>query len=803
MAFRRADSVSIRGVGLVAVLFFAAAAMAADRESKLAGEAAAAERILVAIPEQKGVAAGKTIDIAPGEKFIVEIQRALRGTGKKSSPALIIQGGDGQKHPRFVAGKPYLFLLKKDAQNKRWVSLGSSEIPVKDGKAQFLEDGKIVDEVSLDALEELFVKEASASAGNDPTRESLTGNWIVVISDLNKGLDLYTWMIEFTPDGTQGTSARLAAASKQMQASTLRSSAIAGDDVHLVFDADGATFDFRARFENGLARGNVVPARSLVLAARLLPTDLTSMKRYDDPVVDPAREEYLDAAGQEDAFGPLSRFVRRYPKSPLALPAFALLMGQAREAGLERPKFEAIAAECLESARLWGPRMELRAYVDMGLYLSAHEYLPELGLEYRNRAQPLLDDESPVSWKAAVGIERGKRLIAADHVAEGIAVLQKFREDEPFNPEITYALARQAEKEKRTDDALALYGEIVVLPLLENSLLESLKKVAQKMSREQSPSRVVVRLWTEKHGDRRGMTEWLDELYTSRMRSIAAGPRPPRRPEEGTKVALFELFTNGGCLPCVAADVSLLALQTTYEKSEVIVLQYHQNKPGPDPLANEESLERFKQYQGDGTPTLALNGRRVVGAGGFLPEAPLLYRRLLSFVEPLLEEKTDLRIDLKAHSRNEKVVLSAAAQGLKNFPANARLMLVLAEERVDLPMSNGIRSHEMVVRHFPGGMAGIAPLKGQLSYTGDVDLVKLRKQLARQMAAAERENELEFNEKPLDLKSLQFVALLQNIETGEVLQAAAIPVIEAAEGVPETRPAAKPSPASKPAPGGN
>jgi hypothetical protein len=130
-------------------------------------------------------------------------------------------------------------------------------------------------------------------------------------------------------------------------------------------------------------------------------------------------------------------------------------------------------------------------------------------------------------------------------------------------------------------------------------------------------------------------------------------------------------------------------------------------------------------------------------------------------------------------------------------------MLTLAEERVDLQTSNGIRSHEMVVRHFPGGVMGIAPVKGQLSYTGELDLVKLRKQLARQMAAAERENEQEFSEKPLDLKSLQFVALLQNIETGEVLQAAAVAVIESAEGVPDAKPAGKPAAASRPAGGGN
>jgi len=107
-----------------------------------------------------------------------------------------------------------------------------------------------------------------------------------------------------------------------------------------------------------------------------------------------------------------------------------------------------------------------------------------------------------------------------------------------------------------------------------------------------------------------------------------------------------------------------------------------------------------------------------------------------------------------------------------------------------------------VVRQFPAGVAGIAPLKGQLSYAGEVDLPRLRKQLTRQIATAEREKEIEFSEKPLELKSLHFVALLQNVETGEVLQAAAIPVVEADEA-PETRPPGKPSAAARPAAGEN
>jgi len=52
---------------------------------------------------------------------------------------------------------------------------------------------------------------------------------------------------------------------------------------------------------------------------------------------------------------------------------------------------------------------------------------------------------------------------------------------------------------------------------------------------------------------------------------------------------LFELFTNGFCETCVAAEAALSALEKTYAKSELVVLRYQQNKPGPDPLANEES----------------------------------------------------------------------------------------------------------------------------------------------------------------------------------------------------------------------
>ncbi|MGE5193766.1 MAG: hypothetical protein ACM3U2_14820 [Deltaproteobacteria bacterium] len=802
MAKRRIFWGLAAGLGLLAGLAAVSLVPAADRESKLAAAAAKAERILIGFPEKKGVARGATLDVPAGEPFFIEIDRAIRGTGRKSRQALIINGGDAKQHPRFVAGQPYLFLLKKDSEGKRWVSLEDSEIPIKEGKVQYLVAGKVAEQLPVDEFEDLLAKDAPPEDEKLPTRDSLTGNWIVVLSD--KGADAHLWLVELTHDEKEGPAARFVSSSNLLQSSTLKSSSIEGDAIHLLFDADGVPVDFQGRFENGTIRGNALTGPNTIAPARMVPTEAKNLRQYENAVPDPAREELFEAVEKaEESLAPLSRFVRRHPRSPLAIPAYLDLIGQARTAAYDRAKFEKLAAEYLQAARWWGPRMELRAYLEMGLALSRHEYLPELALEYLNRADQGFDDGIPAQWKRLVGIERGKQLIAAGKESEGVSVLTGIREKYPFEPDVVYALARQAEKENRSDDVLELYGEIATLPLMETALIDSLKIAGRKPPRDEYPGRIVSRLWTEKHGDRKGLAEWLDSLYESKIRSIAADKRAPRQNDEGTRVAVCELFTNGDCEPCVGADVALSALEAAYARSEVIVLRYHQHKPGPDPLANEDSLERFKQYQASATPTVLVNGRRFAVGGGPLADAPAMYRHLRSYIDPMLEEKIDLRLQLSARADQGKLAVSAKAAGLSEFPANARLMLVLAEEKIACRMKNGIRFHEMVVRSLPTNLGGVAPVKGQLSYTGEIDLVKLRKRLAQHLAATEKENFIDFDEKPLDLTSLQLVALLQNAETGEILQAAAVPVTGSTSGPAATKAARQPEAARKPDAGEN
>jgi hypothetical protein len=249
--------------------------------------------------------------------------------------------------------------------------------------------------------------------------------------------------------------------------------------------------------------------------------------------------------------------------------------------------------------------------------------------------------------------------------------------------------------------------------------------------------------------------------------------------------------------------VATTALEATYAESEVIVLRYHQHNPAPDPLANEASDERFSSYEAHGTPALYVNGKDFSGAGGFMEQVPEVYRRLLNAVEPVLAEATDVKIELSASAKDGKVAISARAEGPDAFPKEVHLRLALAEDKVPFLAGNGIRSHEMVVRAMPGGPDGVPPKKGKLAYTGEVDLAKLKSQLAKHLAGIESQSGTQFSEKPLELKSLHLIAFLQNDDTEEVLQAAAIPVTgdltTSATAAPQ---ATDKTPRSKPAAGG-
>ena len=139
--------------------------------------------------------------------------------------------------------------------------------------------------------------------------------------------------------------------------------------------------------------------------------------------------------------------------------------------------------------------------------------------------------------------------------------------------------------------------------------------------------------------------------------------------------------------------------------------------------------------------------------------------------------------------------MTADAEG--SFPPNEpiRLRLALAEDRIFMKGSNGIREHEMVVRAMPGGPQGVELNEGKLHYQGKVDLKSIRQDLNDQLIADEEKHKTKFPSKPLELSHLRLVAFVQNDQSREVYQAKMVPFPSpAAPSAAATQPATTPHP---------
>ena len=88
----------------------------------------------------------------------------------------------------------------------------------------------------------------------------------------------------------------------------------------------------------------------------------------------------------------------------------------------------------------------------------------------------------------------------------------------------------------------------------------------------------------------------------------------------------------------------------------------------------------------------------------------------------------------------------------------------------------------------PGGVEGIEPQDGKLSFSGSINLTDFKQNLLDYLASYERGIGQEFPVKPLELKKLYLIALVQNDETKEILQSASIPVAGKTDSPPKEDP---------------
>lgn len=380
---------------------------------------------------------------------------------------------------------------------------------------------------------------------------------------------------------------------------------------------------------------------------------------------------------------------------------------------------------------------------------------------------------APVKFKLAP--EEAKKLVA--EVERGIV---------PFGTRYTRAISGQLLEslayQKGLESAVVRLGDRLSKELSDNDSLDYQSQVlnAYKKALDASTS-------ANKDATLKSLTASLDKIegkldaeYVKTVPPFHPAAFAGRKDTSANKVVVMELFTGAQCPPCVAADVAFDALQKTYKPTELVLIQYHLHIPGPDPLTNPFSVSRWDYYRAQfpmdvrGTPTTVFNGKPQAGGGGGMANAEGKFKQYASIIDPLLEKTSEVKVTGKAHRSGEKVNLAVEVTGAGGD--DIRLRLLVVEETIKYVGGNKLRLHHQVVRAMPGGANGVEIKDKTFKHSATVDLVDIRKELTSYLDEFAINKPFPKPQRPMDLKSLRVIALVQNEKTKEILHAHQIEV---------------------------
>ena len=276
-------------------------------------------------------------------------------------------------------------------------------------------------------------------------------------------------------------------------------------------------------------------------------------------------------------------------------------------------------------------------------------------------------------------------------------------------------------------------------------------------------------------------------ISAAQRRLIDFFPEKYQRPEAqedrpNPKVTLAELFTGSECRPCQAADIAYDRLLQRYERSAVVVLEYHLHIPRPDPMTNADAEERSKYYSINSTPTSIIDGGQTHLGGGQALMAKSLFMPFVEIIDSSLNKGAGATIKLSARIRKNKISLSASARVMK-YKKTYRFRVVLAEDGIRYQGSNGISDHRFVVRKMVRTAAGVQfnQKTGKAAVKDLFTVSSIEDRLERYLNNYDEKSQKPgstFKEKKfeLDPKQLYLVAFVQDDGTHKILQASMIKV---------------------------
>jgi hypothetical protein len=165
-------------------------------------------------------------------------------------------------------------------------------------------------------------------------------------------------------------------------------------------------------------------------------------------------------------------------------------------------------------------------------------------------------------------------------------------------------------------------------------------------------------------------------------------------------VVLTELFTGAECGPCVGADLGLDRIAEYYPRTKLVLLEYHLHIPGPDPMTNTATEQRYKFYGANfGTPTVFINGIEKLRGGGPDVVQRSKFYQYRDAINNHLNNPADLSINMDFERTGEKIDINVTIEPRTQKKIRAQIFIALAEEHVEYSGSNGINPHAYVVRH--------------------------------------------------------------------------------------------------------
>ena len=503
--------------------------------------------------------------------------------------------------------------------------------------------------------------------------------------------------------------------------------------------------------------------------------------------VPPDRKAYEKAINTHDPdqkIAALNEFLKQYPKSHRADDAWDAILNTLCE------KMPGREAEIRDTAKRYihaEPASE-EAYVDQDVadILADHKVMPQDAEQF---AQKALKTTSEAQF--AKMVTEGRKKAGMKELSPEEMHRDYQRNQAGFMATLGHVYVvegKTAEGGRLLEEALSNNGNLTVaaetlgmlavregqndkaLPLLVQARLTGRVKPESEQALE--------KLYRDGHsGSLDGFQKYLDTEYEK----LSPDPAPPARyePKPGqNRVVLAELFTGAGCPPCAGADTAMDQIVERFPRSEVAVLMYHVHVPEPDPMANTGNVNRSHEYDIPGTPTLEVDGQRVMSGGSSRKDFKEAYDTYDAAIEKALAQPEQAAIEL--HATREGAVIHVNAAVDQVHAKDVRLYVALIEKKIRYSGQNGIRFHPMAVRSLAGDDgSGFAVAPNQrTTVEWSFDTAKLSSELAKYLDDYEKYNDrfgpTEFIEKKatIDPSDVAVVAFVQDPATMHVLQAA-------------------------------